>query len=168
MTYRESAMRIAEGYARRHVHETRNNWGPMVSKFLRSTGINFPAAWCMAMWHYIYQQIGVSLGGGASVGNFEEWGRKHGDIVKRPRRGDLGAWEFTGDGWPDHIFGIRRVLRLGPVWVLSTVEGNTSSGTAGSQDNGGGVYFRRRMVRNRRVRGAVFVRIPGRPGKRPH
>jgi hypothetical protein len=161
MLVREAAIRRALAYAKAGVHEWRPNWGPEVGRFLRSTGITFPAAWCMAMWHSIYKDLGVWLGGGASVGGFEQWARTRGEIVSRPLRGDLGCWEFTGDGWPDHVFGVVRVLHLGPVWRIKTVEGNTSSGNAGSQDDGDGVYVRVRYVRTAHVRGATFVRIPG-------
>jgi hypothetical protein len=138
----------------------RNNWGPMVAVYLRSTGITFPAAWCMAFVHWCFKPW-RDLGGGASVGNFLEWARSFGYVVTRPLRGDLGCWELSGDSWPDHVFFVRRVVRLGPLWLLRTVEGNTSSGEAGSQDDGGGVYARTRAVRNSKVRGAIFVRVPG-------
>lgn len=129
--------------------------------YLHSVAINFPAPWCLAWIHWCFEQVGVYLGGGASVGNFQQWGKRLGHIVDRPLRGDVGCWDISGDGWPDHIFFVEKVLRMGPVWYLQTVEGNTSSGVSGSQDDGGGVYRRRRAVRNSRVSGATFVRIPG-------
>jgi hypothetical protein len=142
------------------VERGRNNWGPEIARYLASTGISFPAAWCMALVHWCFKPW-KTLGGGASVGNFLGWARQAGIVVTRPLRGDLGCWELNGDSWPDHVFFVERVLKLGPVWTLRTVEGNTSSGVAGSQDDGGGVYRRLRVVRNASVRGAIFVRVPG-------
>lgn len=166
MLARERALRIA--LTQKGVHEVGgNNWGPQIKKYLKSTGISFPAAWCMAFVHWCFEQAGLKLGGGASVGNFEQWARKNGEIVQRPLRGDLGCWELTGDGWPDHVFFVLRVLKLGPLWTIRTIEGNTSSGAAGSQDDGGGVYIRTRVVPNSKVRGATFVRIPGTVDVRP-
>lgn len=159
-TYREAALRVA--LTQVGVHERgRANWGPEVKRYLRSTGISFPAAWCMAFVHWCFARAGKTLGGGASVGNFEAWARDAGDIVTRPFRGDLGCWELGGDGWPDHIFFIVRVLRMGPLWMLKTCEGNTSPTIAGSQDEGDVVAIKTRVVRNSRVRGAIFVRVKG-------
>jgi hypothetical protein len=160
---RERALRIAIGQIG-VVEKGGNNWGPQVALYLRATGITFPAAWCMAFVHWCYGQAGKTLGGGASVGNFLTWARQNGIIVARPLRGDLGCWELSGDSWPDHVFFVERVLKLGPVWTLRTIEGNTSSGQAGSQDDGGGVYRRTRLVRNSSVLGAIFVRVPGTTG----
>ena len=42
--------------------------------------------------------------------------------------------------------------------TLQTVEGNTSSGVAGSQSDGDGVFQRRRVVASKTV---GFIRIPG-------
>lgn len=160
MLIREKAVQIA--LTQKGVHETgESNWGPKVKEYLASTKLNFAAAWCMAFAHWCFEQAGVVLGGGASVGNFEAWGRANGDVVTRPRRGDLGCWDLTGDGWPDHVFFVVKVLRLGPLWRLATIEGNTSADAFGSQDNGGGVYPRTRIVLSSKVNGAVFVRIPG-------
>jgi hypothetical protein len=160
--YRLAALDVA--LTQRGVHERgQTNWSPQVALYLRSTGINFPAAWCMAFVHWCFNRVGKSLGGGASVGNFEQWARENGEIVARPRRADLGCWDLTGDGWPDHVFWVVRVLRLGPWWRLKTIEGNTSPNTTGSQDNGGTVAVKTRVVRNATVRGAIFVRVHGRP-----
>lgn len=159
-TFRERALEVALAEAAAGVHEIGgNNLGPIVATFLRSAGINVPAAWCMAFVHWCYLRVGLSLGGGASVGFFQEWGRQNGDLVTRPLRGDVGCWDYTGDHWADHVFIVERVLALGPFgWVLSTVEGNTGSdANAGLPD---GVYRRTRRIGRGQL---VFVRIPGQP-----
>lgn len=160
--FRERALELVLQLAAEHVHEVGgNNRGPMVAAFLRSCGIDVPAAWCMALWHYAFARVGLVIGGGASVGNFQEWGKANGDLVTRPLRGDLGCWHSDSTSWPFHVFGVEHVLSLGPAgFLLRTVEGNTSSGVAGSQDDGDGVYRRtRRIPRNE----LVFVRVPGAP-----
>ena len=54
--------------------------------------------------------------------------------------GDLVCFDWDGDGLADHV-GIVEANYGG--WI-QTIEGNTSSGTAGSQSNGGGVWRRSR------------------------
>ena len=54
--------------------------------------------------------------------------------------GDLVCFDWDGDGLADHV-GIVEANYGG--W-LQTIEGNTSSGAAGSQSNGGGVWCRTR------------------------
>ncbi|WP_088320304.1 CHAP domain-containing protein [Kineosporia sp. R_H_3] len=70
-----------------------------------------------------------------------------------PRRGAIAFFDF-----PD---GIRRIQHVGlvekvlPGGRIQTIEGNTSSGTAGSQSDGGGVY--------RRIRSTSLVVLYGYP-----
>ena len=61
-----------------------------------------------------------------------------------PIAGDLVLFDFWGAGEPHHIGLVRSVV--GSDGLLSTVEGNTSSGESGSQSEGGGVFLRRRRV----------------------
>lgn len=142
----------------------RNNWGPKVQVYLKTTGISFPAAWCMAFVHWCYEQVGVHLGGTASVGNFVAWARKNGELIPiRPFRGDLVAFYFDGDSWPDHVGFVHRVLsiRLSGLWYIRTIEGNTGTSGAVSDPGTGrdGVRKKRRLVRRSKV---VFVRIDDR------
>lgn len=60
--------------------------------------------------------------------------------------GDLVLFDFNGSDNAKHVGFIEKVL---PGGLVQTIEGNTSSGTAGSQNDGGGVY--------RRVRGTATV-----------
>ena len=56
--------------------------------------------------------------------------------------GDLVLFDWGGDGLADHV-GIVEENHPGEGY-MTTIEGNTSSGSAGSQSNGGGVYRRQR------------------------
>lgn len=58
------------------------------------------------------------------------------------RPGDLVMFDWQGDGVADHI-GIVEENHADEGW-MQTIEGNTSSGSGGSQSNGGGVYRRAR------------------------
>lgn len=58
--------------------------------------------------------------------------------------GDIALMNFTGTGTTDHC-GL--IVEVGPNYYR-TVEGNTSSGTSGSQDNGGAVCERVRYKKN--------------------
>lgn len=143
------------------VVEKTPNWSKQIALYLKSTDISFPAAWCMAFVHWSFLQAGVTLGGGASVGNFRQWAARNGEIVSRPFKGDVVCYDWNGDGWPDHVGLVERVLALrwrGKVFAgwIQTIEGNTSSGSAGSQSDGGGVYRRRRWAGN-----CTFVRVRG-------
>lgn len=52
--------------------------------------------------------------------------------------GDLVLYDWGADGMPDHVGIVEK--NLGD--CIQSIEGNTSSGQAGSQSNGGGVYRR--------------------------
>ena len=56
--------------------------------------------------------------------------------------GDLVMFDWNNDGVADHI-GLVEVNHPEDGW-MQTIEGNTSSGSSGSQSNGGGVYRRSR------------------------
>jgi hypothetical protein len=163
VTFRERALRYA--IAEIGVSEVGfNNRGPRVDEYQRvGTGyvgwVGFP--WCAAFVSWCFLKAGYDVTRiplRASVGFFESWARKSGYVVDRPMRGDLFHWRIDGDAWPDHIGFVERVISLGPVLVMQTVEGNTSRGDGGSQDDGGGVYRRRRAIARSKV---VFTRIPG-------
>jgi hypothetical protein len=145
-----------------------NNRGPWVKKFLAETGLPEGYAWCDAFQSYEeHAAAGKRLPiESASVAQTFAVAQQLGWVVSRPRRGDLVLYDFDGDGQADdHIGIITRVIHLPSTkgklfgsYVLRTVEGNTSSGVAGSQGDGDGVFIRTRIVRPGTVR---FVRIPG-------
>ena len=138
-----------------------NNHGPWVKKFLGAVGLPEGYAWCDA-----FQSFEMEGAAGhklkiesASVSQTYATGKSLGWAVSKPARGDLVCYDFDGDGqFDDHIGLVVKVLSIGPTLTLQTVEGNTSSGLAGSQGDGDGVFLRRRVVSAKSV---GFIRIPG-------
>jgi hypothetical protein len=138
-----------------------NNHGPWVKKFLAAVGLPEGYAWCDA-----FQSFEMEGAAGhhlpiesASVGQTYATGKQLGWAVMKPARGDLVCYDFDGNGqFNDHIGLVVKVVAIGPVLTLDTVEGNTSSGAAGSQHDGDGVFLRRRVVAAKSV---GFIRIPG-------
>lgn len=74
-------------------------------------------------------------------------GAKNAGIVRKSKKdakpGDLVLFVWSGTQ-PDHI----GICELNKGSYIQTIEGNTSSGTSGSQSNGGGVYRRTRSWDN--------------------
>lgn len=97
-------------------------------------------------------------GGTASVAVFLGWAREHGYVTPRQR-------PFAGDHvcyGPDHVGMVEKVTALGPVWRITTLEGNTSAAGAVVSDAGSstdGLYRKKRVIVFGRT---VAVRVPGR------
>jgi hypothetical protein len=133
-----------------------SNRGPLIDRWLRDAGVPPGNPWCMAFVRAMFRECGRILGGGASVGRFEQWAHEHGELVKRPFRGDVVCYRFDSDDWPDHVGLVDRVLAvrwLGGRFVgtIRTVEGNTAHG---NDANGGQV-----QVRYRSALRCTFARI---------
>jgi hypothetical protein len=119
-------------------------------------------AWCGSWCNYAMQNAGVQNRGSwmASVASIEDYARAgrycfKGWTTSRSsvRPGDL----VIVGGYGVHVEMVRaKPLSDGSV---PTYGGNTSSGTSGSQSNGGGAY--RRVRYPSEVRGFALVRYPG-------
>lgn len=161
------ALEIALAEAKRGVKEHGgNNRGPMVRQYLKEVGLGEGYAWCDAFVSWcLHKAAGHRLPiESAGVWSTYSRARSLGWLRERPFRGDLVMYDFNHDGgFDDHIGFVEKVIggvsKRSPVWFLRTVEGNTVSGDAGSQDDGGGVYRRRRLVLKKYV---AFARVPGR------
>jgi hypothetical protein len=150
------------------------NGGEMVEMMQRADslpGVHY--SWCQssqnACWrmatggrlvsergHYQLKGGQMLAEGTASVGQFMEYGRRRGWLVKRPYRGDYACLQLGADEWPDHVAQIVRVLHLGPGYYLCrTVEANTGDQ---SVSDGDGFYVKTRLFRSSRT---VFVRARG-------
>ena len=102
------------------------------------------SAWCAAFIRWCLVQGGVKnyppITNPYYVPFVEQWGRTNGKFITRnPSPGDLVI--FGKSDIAAHIGFVEKPLADG--WV-QTIEGNTSSGTTGSQNNGDGVYRRKR------------------------
>jgi peptidoglycan hydrolase-like protein with peptidoglycan-binding domain len=108
-------------------------------------------AWCGIFVWWAFKQAGVDLRKDASIANpqFTPWfwseAKKAGWVVEADeniRPGDVLFFDFEP---PFNTAGIQHVgiATARPAHgYVSTIEGNTSSGNRGSQDNGGGVFAR--------------------------
>lgn len=118
-----------------------SNRGPKIEDWERATLGSVGWPWCQA-----FVNAALVKGGGAQLksaytpavvqwANEKRFGLKR---VDRPQPGDFVYFKFPGvsNAFCDHVG-----LYVGGG---KTVEGNTSSGTQGSQNNGGGVYLRTR------------------------
>ena len=162
MTKRELALRVLISQIGVH-EEGGNNRGPVVDEYQRADTLPGEGyAWCMSLQQWCWKAAtgGELLAEGtAGCATFYDWARRSGYLVDRPLRGDHVLFDLDGDRqYDDHVGMVERVLGLGPVLLLQTIEGNTSADDRGSQADGGGVRRKRRVVRRRRL---AFVRIPG-------
>lgn len=101
-------------------------------------------AWCamFACWVFDRAGGGTLIPRAAYTPTFWQWfvDRKQGD--RQPRPGDLVFYN-----WPDSINRVQHVgivEAVNPDGTITTIEGNTTSGQAGDQSHGGGVWRRRR------------------------
>ena len=143
-----------------------NNRGKGVDAITRADtlpGVGY--AWCQALQNFAWRRAnGEYLAGGtASVGKFRQWAADRAYVLRdsaRPQRADHITFLFDGDSWDDHVGMIERVIKVGPVLYLVTIEGNT--GPTGSVSDPGtgrdGVYRKRRVVRRNRCR---IIRVRG-------
>jgi len=107
--------------------------------------------WCAMFVSWCFNQAGLSKSvaaqtpkGFASCDAGLKWFVKKNKIVTvgQAKPGDIVFFQFDDDPIADHV-GI--VVGNNPITKnLTCIEGNTSSGNAGSQSNGDGVYKRKR------------------------
>lgn len=127
-----------------------SNWGGRIEDWIRATGYTSPVPWCGCFVNAALIRAGLPTGSGwigftpaivararAGTGGWSWHGPESG------RRGDLALFDTPGGDPAVHV-GL--VLARLDASTYDTVEGNTSSGSGGSQDNGGGVFKRRRST----------------------
>jgi hypothetical protein len=123
-----------------------NNRGPLVEIIQESAGISPGDSWCAATLTLASKIAGAiyprrSNGyNPASVKSWRQWAKDHGKLVTTPTRGCI-ALHSSGDGVHGHIGAF---VKLSGDGDAITIEGNTSSGDAGSQADGGGMFRRER------------------------
>ncbi len=132
------------------VHEIGgSNRGPQVERYIHA-GHGVPGeSWCgdFTDWCVLEAHIPL-LHTFRYVPGAEAWAKHQGRWHLNPAIGRACIMDFDG-GVSDHV-GLVESIHDG---YIINIEGNTSSGTAGSQDNGGGVY--RRVRPHSLVRGYI-------------
>jgi hypothetical protein len=149
---------------------TGRNDGKQVEAYLRSVGLTKGNPWCMALPYWSFRQVTTTppikrSGLVRAVWN-DARQQATSAVFRVPPAGKL-DWSENGDlliwGFLTSTSGHVewQHSRHAGGWV-TTVAGNTSSGTAGSQRDGDGVYNRRRNIRHPLGRmillGAIGVR----------
>jgi hypothetical protein len=125
------------------VSETGFNRGPMVNKYLASSGNSPGQPWCGAFVCWVYKTLGLKVPAGA--GGARNWFPparviwKRGQLVKiKPRAGDC-----VGYIYGSRIGHVGLVLTWSDDYAI-TVEGNTGSGHGVTRE-GDGVHKMRRL-----------------------
>lgn len=84
-------------------------------------------AWCFMFVSWVFAQLGaldLIFGKHAYVPNFKGIFEPHGEFhTSNPQPGDLVAFDFNGNGTPEHIGFVEKVLSSS---TIQTIEGNTS------------------------------------------
>jgi hypothetical protein len=132
--------------------KTGRNDGFKVEQYLKSVGRFKGDAYCAAGQYWCFYSSCLALKSpltdipifrsSSTVTMFNEAIRVGYKMTPTPFDNDLIFWRKPNE-WKGHVERIIEVMKAG--WV-KTVGFNTSSGTEGSQDDGGGVYFRKRNV----------------------
>jgi hypothetical protein len=99
--------------------------------------------WCYIFISWVFFHAGLNIAKCASCPVGHAWYKKKGRLFLKPQPGDIAFFSWNPENIPQHV-GI--VERVNPDGSFVTIEGNTSSGLKGSQDNGDGVYRRARKV----------------------
>lgn len=129
---------------------TENPPGSNKTKFGEWYGIN-GVPWCVQAQAYWYNKAGefqAFMGGEktASCRQLLAWHKQHGHVLADKNQidvGDLAILNFSGTQETQHIGLVVNKIGYG---FFHTVEGNTSPGEEGSQDNGGCVALKTRSV----------------------
>lgn len=103
--------------------------------------VSGPYPWCAVFISWLFKAEQSLCIKTASCVQMLEWFEKRGQLVKIPQPGDIVFFKYSTNN--------RRTNHVGLVVsydgkVINTIEGNTSSSSKGSQDNGGMVAQRNR------------------------
>ena len=118
------------------------------SSYYGSNGVPY----CAMFVSWVFNQAGQDLPGlpTAGCGDIRNANRNTSSHINRrdARPGDVVLFRWDGNvndfSYSDHV----GIVELNRGSYIQTIEGNTSSGTSGSQSNGGGVYRRTRSWEN--------------------
>lgn len=129
--------------ARQEIGNKESPAGSNMTKYGKWYGWN-GVPWCLIFIMWVFAQIGVSLPKRtASCGDLMRAAQAAGSwVVSNFQPGDVVIFDFSGKRSTTQHCGI--VESVLPDFGVQSIEGNTSSGDVGSQNNGGGVFRRRR------------------------
>ena len=106
--------------------------------------------WCATFVYAIFKEAGESkaIPNTAYCPAIEAWARANNAVVplSESKAGDLVLFDFTRSGKSEHVGIQTHDFRPENAGVISTIDGNTSSLTSGSQANGDGVWRKNRPV----------------------
>lgn len=106
--------------------------------------------WCAQFVSWVFYNRGIPLPASTGKGFAytpagAAWFQRLSRWTHTPAPGHVVFYDFPGDG-VNRISHVGIVERVNGDGSITAIEGNTSSGTGGSQTNGGGVYRRSRRV----------------------
>ena len=133
--------------AQKELGNTESPAGSNRTKYGRWIGLD-GQPWCMSFVQWCCAQVGKMLPyRTGSCSALLDWYRKNKPecIVTTPKPGDIIIYNFGHTGFVESVGS----------GTITAIEGNTSAGEAGSQDNGGGVF--------RRTRSKILVKAYIRP-----
>lgn len=141
----EKVIAVAEAEVGRTEYPPNSNLTP----YGQAYGLNgYP--WCVMFLWDIFRRAGeaMSFYGGAKTASCSQLYRWYNDMgltvpVEEAQRGDIIFLNFEGKTEKDHVGLATRVMGAGRV---RTIEGNTTPGEEGSQDNGGSVAIKTRLA----------------------
>ncbi len=132
--------------------KTGSNDGYKVEQYLKSAGLGKGHPYCAAGQYWCFYSSCIALKypltdipiyrTGSTVKMFNEASKVGNKIKPIPGNNDLLFWSKPNE-WKGHVERIIEVMKAG--WV-KTVGFNTSSGATGSQNDGEGVFIRKRNV----------------------
>jgi len=142
-----SAARVLQ-VARSQIGTVENPVGSNRTKYGVAYGMN-GVAWCAIFTWWVFREAGLStlVPKTAYTPTLASWFKQRGRWGTKPRQGALVLFDFPNDG-------VGRISHVGIVeavnadGTITTIEGNTlpSTGSSGSQRDGGGVWRRTRKT----------------------
>lgn len=135
----EAALAFMKAHIGDHESPSGSNWGRPVQDWIHLAGYNSPVPWCGCFANAAIVAAGVPNGAG--------WIGYTPAIIQHAQRG-IGGWSWHSEGQPgdlvlfdtpggDPAVHVGMVVRKVGNGHYITREGNTSSGSSGSQDHGG-------------------------------